>query len=51
MDESRSAKKIADYLGTEHHEIIVNPRDQINLIEKLPEIYDEPFRQFSNIVY
>jgi len=49
MDESRSAKKIADYLGTEHHEIIVNPRDQINLIEKLPEIYDEPFADSSQI--
>ena len=49
MDESRSAKKFADYLGTEHHEIIVNPRDQINLIEKLPEIYDEPFADSSQI--
>ena len=49
MDESRSAKKIADYLGTEHHEIIVNPSDQINLIEKLPEIYDEPFADSSQI--
>lgn len=49
MDESRSAKKIADYLGTEHHEIIVNPRDQMNLIEKLPEIYDEPFADSSQI--
>ena len=40
---SKSAKQIADHLGTEHNEIIVNPRDQMNLIEKLPEIYDEPF--------
>ena len=49
MDESRSAKKIADHLGTEHNEIIVNPKDQMNLIEKLPEIYDEPFADSSQI--
>ena len=49
MDESKSAKQIADHLGTEHNEIIVNPRDQMNLIEKLREIYDEPFADSSQI--
>ena len=49
MDESKYAKEVANHLGTDHHEIIVNPEDQINLIEKLPEIYDEPFADSSQI--
>ena len=49
MDESTNAKKISKVLGTDHNEILVNPKDQIQIIEKIPEIYDEPFADSSQI--
>jgi len=48
-DESESAKKIADYLGTEHHELICTQKQAIDIIPKLPEIYDEPLGDSSAI--
>lgn len=41
-DESEGARAIADYLGTEHHEHRVSSKDVLNLVERLPEIFDEP---------
>ena len=49
MDESNYARNVSNYLGTEHHELIVSPKEQIEIIEKLPEIYDEPFADSSQI--
>ncbi len=49
MDESNYARNVSDYLGTEHHELMVSSKDQIEIIEKLPEIYDEPFADSSQI--
>lgn len=46
-DESTNAKKIANYLGTDHHELIVSMDDLINNIENVNEIYDEPFGDSS----
>ncbi len=46
-DESINAKKIANYLGTDHHEVIVSMDDLINNIENVNEIYDEPFGDSS----
>ena len=48
-DESKDAKKIADYLGTEHKELICTQKEAIDIIPKLPEIYDEPFGDSSAI--
>jgi len=42
-DEAKWAKKIAEYLETDHTEYYVSVDDCMEIIEKLPEIYDEPF--------
>ena len=43
FDESDSARKIAKFLGTNHYEEVFNSNHLINLIPKLPTIWDEPF--------
>jgi len=48
-DESKYAKEIANYLGTNHTEYILEPQDAIDVIPKLPQIYDEPFSDSSQI--
>ena len=42
-DESKHAKKIAEYLGTDHRELIVTAKDAQEVIKLLPDLYDEPF--------
>ncbi len=46
-DESNNAKEIANHLGTDHHELIVSMDDLIKNIDKVTEIYDEPFGDSS----
>lgn len=48
-DEAGFAKKIANYLQTEHTEFYVSAKDALNIISKLPFIYDEPFGNSSQI--
>ena len=48
-DESVYAKNVAHYLGTDHHELIVSPRDAQAVIPRLSQIYDEPFGDSSQI--
>lgn len=48
-DESAEAKKIARHLGTDHTEWIVGPKDALDVLEQLPEIYDEPFADNSTV--
>ena len=48
-DESLDAKKVSDFLGTNHEEIILKPDDALNLIPELPSIYSEPFADPSQI--
>ena len=47
FNEAPEAKKIAEYLGTDHHEWIVGAKDAADVFHKLPEIYDEPFADNS----
>ncbi|NCD70554.1 asparagine synthase (glutamine-hydrolyzing) [Mucilaginibacter agri] len=49
FDESVHAASTAKYLGTNHTTIECNYEDGIDLIQKLPEFYDEPFGDSSAI--
>ena len=49
FDESKFAKKIAHHLGTSHHEYVVSPKEALNVIPNLPNIYSEPFADSSQI--
>ena len=48
-DESRHAAKIAAYLGTCHHDIQVSASDLIDLVPLIPQAFDEPFGDSSQI--
>jgi len=48
-NEANYAKKVAEYLGTEHTELYCTPKEAYEIIPKLPEIYDEPFGDSSAI--
>ncbi|GBD03699.1 Asparagine synthetase [glutamine-hydrolyzing] 1 [bacterium HR19] len=48
-NEAEYAKKIAQYLGTDHTEFYCTPKEAFEVIPKLPEIYDEPFGDSSAI--
>jgi len=47
FDESSIAKEVASLLGTKHHTLECKPEDMIDLIEDLPEYYDEPYNDSS----
>lgn len=49
FNESIFAKKVAEYLGTRHHEFILEQQDALKLITDLNSIYDEPFADSSAI--
>ena len=48
-DESIDAKKIAKFIGTNHTELIFDDNEMTNIIEDLPNVYDEPFADPSQI--
>ena len=49
FNEAEWAKKIANFLGTEHTELYCTPEEAYKVIFKLPELYDEPFGDASAI--
>jgi len=48
-NESHYAKKVAQHLGTVHHELTVTEKEAIEIIPKLMDIYDEPYADSSAI--
>jgi len=49
FDESADARVVAAHLGTEHIELIATPAEAREVIPLLPEMYDEPFGDSSQI--
>lgn len=49
LDESKHAKKVASYLGTDHYEYICRREDIENILPSLPFYFDEPFADSSAI--
>lgn len=48
-DESKHARKVANFLGTEHNELICTENEAKEFIPQLPYYYDEPFSDSSAI--
>ncbi len=49
FDESGYAREVARHLGTDHHEITLEPGAMLELIPKLPQLLDEPLGDASII--
>jgi asparagine synthase (glutamine-hydrolysing) len=49
FDEAQEASNVARHLNTEHTELYVTPEEALAVVPSLPQIYDEPFSDPSQI--
>lgn len=48
-DESDHARRVAEYIGTDHTELRVDGQEALDLVPRLPELFDEPLADPSAI--
>lgn len=48
-DESPFAEKVAAHLGTDHTTMKIGEKDMLDLVESIPQYFDEPFADSSEI--
>ena len=49
FNEATHAKSVANHLDTDHNEMYVTSKDALNVLPLLPDIFDEPFADSSQI--
>ncbi|HYW50499.1 MAG TPA: asparagine synthase (glutamine-hydrolyzing), partial [Gemmatimonadaceae bacterium] len=49
FNEAGFAKQVAAHLGTDHTELIVRGDDALEFVERLPDLYDEPMADSSQL--
>jgi asparagine synthase (glutamine-hydrolysing) len=49
LDERSHARAVAEHLGTDHVELAVTADDCLDLVPRLPEVFDEPFADVSQV--
>ncbi len=49
FNEAHHAKAVAAHLGTDHTELYLSPGDALRVVPQIPDIFDEPFADVSQI--
>ncbi len=49
FDESGYARAVAAHIGSNHHEIILSADDALELVDRMPTLYDQPFTDPSQL--